>query len=98
MHVLRVNYQIQEWKRAHSPYPDIPTPFGHVWKIDENGDLEYGWPEGDILPQELIDILSENAIDTDSDDDEENIRVASLSDIIYDDGDDDFEDATALAN
>ena len=30
--------------------------------------------------------------------DKENIRVSSLSDIIYDDGDDDFEDSTAQAN
>ena len=53
----------------------------------------------DILPQELVEILSENALDTDSDDDEENIRVTSLLNIIYDDGDDDFEDnCTALAN
>ena len=34
--------------------------------------------------------VSENALDTDSDDDE-NIRVASLLDIMYDDRDDDFE-------
>ena len=33
------------------------------------------------------------------DNDEENIRVASLLDIIYDDGDDDFEDnPAALTN
>ena len=43
--------------------------------------------------------MSENALDTVSDDDEENIRVSSLLDIIYDDGDDDFEDnSTVLAN
>ena len=43
--------------------------------------------------------MSDNALDTDSDEDEENIRVASLLDIIYDDGDDDFENtSTALAN
>ena len=50
----------------HLPYPDIPTPVGHGWKIDENGDLEYDWTEGDIFPQEMIDILSENANRTSS--------------------------------
>ena len=40
--------------------------------------------------------LSENAIDTD---DDEDIRVASLLDIIYDNGDDDFEEnSTAPSN
>ena len=96
---LRVSYQIQIWKRAHLRYPYIPTPVGNGMKIDENGNLEYDWTEGDILPQESIHILLENALDTDNDDDEENIRVASLSDITYDDGDDDFEDnSTALTN
>ena len=59
---------------------------------------ESAYTERDILPQELIDILSENAIDTDSDDDEENMwpayRTSSTMTEI-----DDFEDnSTALAN
>ena len=58
-------------------------------KIDEDGNLEYDWTECD-----LIDILSENALDTDSDYDEENIRATSLSDIIYDDGYYDFENSS----
>jgi hypothetical protein len=93
MHILRVNYQTRIWKNAHLPHPDIPSPVGHGWRLDETGNLTYEWTRGDIMPQELVDILSESAPDAnDTDDEEDNIQVNSLADVIYDDDDDADDD------
>ena len=69
MHIKRANYQALVWNTAHDNFPDIPSPFGHGWTKDEHGSLEYQWTEGDILPQELADIVSDYASCDDDDDD-----------------------------
>ena len=52
---------------------------------------------GDFLLQEFIDNMSENALDTDNDDEIE--QVTNLANIIYNDGFADAEDnSTALIN
>ena len=55
------------------------------WTVDKKEKLEYDWTECDILLLEFIDTMSENSLDTDSDDET--------------DGAADTEDnSTALAN
>ena len=66
------------------PYPDIPSPVGKGWKLDDSGHLQNDWVKGDILPQELIDILPDREADTDNDLDVEDIEINNLADIIYD--------------
>lgn len=65
-HIRRVNYQVGIWKRAHIYKPNIPSPIsGHGWTV-EDGVMQPKWMEGDMMPQELIDILEETIEETDS--------------------------------
>ena len=56
-HVRRVNYQVAIWKRACVTKPDVPNPStGHGWILKDNI-LEPLWTSGNILPQQMVDIL-----------------------------------------
>lgn len=91
MHIKRANYQALVWKEStNAYYPDLPSPEEHGWKINSNGDIDYNWCGGDIIPQELVDILSTNEPESnDSDDTVDNI----LSDDIDSDEASDSEDS-----
>jgi hypothetical protein len=86
-HILRVNYQIGIWKRAHVQFPEIPKPNeGHGWIISASNRMEPQWaanPE-DILPQQMVDVLEETLEGSSDMSDDEDIDI---SDIIRD-----FED------
>ena len=84
MHILRCSYQAYIWNMSSVPYPDIPSPVGKGWKLDDSGNLQIDWVKGDILPQELIDIMPDREADTDNDLDVEDIEINNLADIIYD--------------
>ena len=43
MHVQRANYQALIWNNSLERYPDIPSPVGHGWLLDEEGKLGYHW-------------------------------------------------------
>ena len=58
--------------------PEIPSPApDHGWLISEDGLLEPQWTSGDILPQQLVDVINPASADSgagheseeDSDDD-----------------------------
>ena len=70
-HTRRTNYTVAVWKRAHINKPEIPSPSeSHGWILNQNTSiLEPIWSDGDILPQQLIDILQ--AMDSDDESDEE---------------------------
>ena len=58
-HSRCANFQTAIWKRAHLPEYNIPAPTdGHGWEINE-GVLEPKWNSGDILPQNIVDLLVE---------------------------------------
>ena len=77
-HVRRVNYQVAIWKQALLAQPEIPDPSdNHGWIWKENI-LEPKWTSGNILPQQIVDVLDEQIHPDDDDDDD-------------DDGDSDFE-------
>ena len=67
-------------------YPDIESPVGNGWKLDSCGQLQIDWIKGEILPQELIDIMPDGEIDNDENDDlvGDDIEINNLADIIYD--------------
>ena len=84
MHILRSNYQAYIWNRSQEQYPDIPSPDGNGWKVNERGELEIDWVKGDILPRELLDILPEEDVDSEDIDMDTEIEINNLDDIIYD--------------
>ena len=59
MHVRRVNYQAMVWNSALDCYPDISGPVGHGWALDDSRNLIYDWTNGEIMPQEIINIIYE---------------------------------------
>ena len=62
MHIQRANYQAMIWNNSLERYPEIPSPVGHGWVLDESGKLNYDWTKGDIMPQELVDIICETEL------------------------------------
>ena len=68
MHIKRVNYQTLLWKKSTISFPDLPPAKKHGWKVTLDGDLDYNWCAGDIVPQDLVDILSSYQPEDDEDD------------------------------
>ena len=66
MHAERANYQALIWYNADQADPNIPEPCGHGWDVT-NGKLEIKWTSGNLMPQELVDLVIE-APDEDTDD------------------------------
>ena len=94
MHIRGANYQALVLNSTQDCFPDIPEPIGHGWAIDDMGNLIYDWTKGDIMPQELIDIISETESGeenelTDGDKDGETEENDNMNDYIFDDSDDD---------
>ena len=58
-HIKRTNYQVAIWKKADENFPEIPSPEDHGW-VFNNDILEPHWCEGEIIPEELIDIMENN--------------------------------------
>jgi len=46
-------YQDLVWYNAGKANPDIPSPCGQGWEMDD-GQLSIRWTGGDLLPQELV--------------------------------------------
>ena len=70
-HIKRVNYQTARLKRSHIKIPEIPSPAPvHEWVTSDDGLLEPQWCDGDILPQEVVDIIQPDAAEDRGDSDE----------------------------
>ena len=67
-HCRKVNYRVAQFKCAYLNYPQTPHAKGHGWiPTNENEQvLEPVWSEGPILPDKLIDLITEDVINTDS--------------------------------
>ena len=89
MQIFRCNYQVLILKSAAEPYPEISSPIGNGWKMDDDK-LIIQWNNEEILPPELIDILSAEPEHVLSDDEEiEDIEVNNYDDIIFEEDADD---------
>ena len=62
MHIKRVNYQCLIWNRAGMTYPSLPEPEDSNGWILCDGMLQCKWTDGDMLPQELVDLIVEQAV------------------------------------
>ena len=56
-----------------------PPPQGLWWEVNDVGALEIKWTEGDLMPQELIDIR----VHTLARDDEEDEEIPELDNVVY---------------
>jgi len=56
--IKRCNYQAYIWLNAHqSALLLLPRPQGLGWEVNDVGALEIKWTEGELMPQELADII-----------------------------------------
>jgi len=58
LHIKRANYVAHLWKNSHVAYPEIPAPIGFGWELSSDGVITVQWTQGDIMPQQLVDVLS----------------------------------------
>ena len=92
MHIIRANYQALIWNNSNVCFPDIPSPIGHGWMLDEDRCLTFEWTKKkEIMPQQLIDILYQSDIEKESDslgDDfgsDDEIEIDNMMDIMFED-------------
>ena len=72
-HLLRANYQARRLKLSDSTCPEIPQPQeGHGWVCIDDKTVEPQWTDGPILPDNLVDLLEETDLNSDSDSSSEN--------------------------
>ena len=55
--ILCCNYVAMMRKQSHLAYPQLPKATDSGWKLDCSGKLEIEWNAGDIMPQDLIDVI-----------------------------------------
>ena len=100
-HCLRANYQAFIWRHAHIAKPNLPPPDGCGWIKDMDGNLQVDWFDGDMMPQDMADIVETvNNVQTESDDTthatsgqdpsylgtlEEDSEVENIIDVIFED-------------
>ena len=90
-HIRRVNYQVGIWKRAHITDPDIPLATdGHGWTMVD-GKMEPLWYDGDVLPQQLIDIVEGSPTDDEDESDDDGPLPAGTDYLAGDSSDSDSD-------
>ena len=57
-HTTRANYQAYIWKHALDSDIDIPSPNGHGWLMDIDGNLSIDWMDQDPAPQAVLENIS----------------------------------------
>jgi hypothetical protein len=80
MHAVRANYQAFLWYNADKAIPNIPPPSGHGWNVADDK-LGIQWTEGDLMPQELVEVLMDESENSDED---EAPEVVDFSDVVFD--------------
>ena len=58
-HCKRANYQCAIWKRSLDKNPDIPSPVGHVWRVDD-GQLVIDWGDTSPAPEAVMELIACN--------------------------------------
>ena len=81
-HIKRANYQAMIWRQASQAQPNLPSPQENGWKQTSNNTLEIDWCDGQILPNEIVDILTDSEITSDG----ELSQQEAIDDEAYDNG------------
>ena len=95
LHSARANYQCFLWKSANVKCPNIPPPSGNGWMTDRAGNLEVEWVAGEVLPQDVAEILAEESVQQcsiDEDDIDEDDEFENVLDVIFEEEDVDLTD------
>jgi len=96
MHALLSNFVALVklvWRNAHIARPMIPTPFESGWMAGTDGSITNQWTSGDILPQNIVDIMysaSSTATHEVLEEVEENCEIDNMIDEIFEDECDDI--------
>jgi len=56
------------WRNAHQSALLLPPPQGLGWKVNDVGALEIKCTEGELMPQEVADIITDTLAGDDEDD------------------------------
>ena len=81
-HLRRVNYQSLIWHKARYAKPSYPPADEHGWQHTD-GNLQFKWTDGLLMPQELVDVLLKEPIQTVQDCEEPELN--NPIDVIFDD-------------
>ena len=79
----RANYQALIWKKADQATPSIPGPDGHGWNNSVEGELETCWMDGNLMPQELADIITGPLSPFSEHEEEVTVDYEDISDIVF---------------
>ena len=84
-HVQRVNYRVAGYKRADVSIFEKPKAYeeGCGWNKDAEGLIEPLWSVAQILPQSLVDLLSE--VPTEEEEESRDLDYEDLLDYVIDD-------------
>jgi len=58
-HCKRANYQCAIWKKGLDRNPDIPSPVGHGWRVDD-GQLVIDWGDAPPAPEAVMELIACN--------------------------------------
>lgn len=57
LHSSRATYQTHIWRNCLIPKPEIPTPIGNGWKVDEDNSICIKWNNVKPAPDEVLELL-----------------------------------------
>jgi len=84
MHVRRANYQALTWKKADQATPSIPgTKNGHGWNTNIESRFEIYWTNGNLMPQELADIITGPLNPSSEDEEDVTVEYEDISDVVF---------------
>ena len=81
MHVRGANYQALLWKKAAQATLSIPGPDGHGWNTNVEGGIEICWTNGNLMPQELADIIN-GPLNPSSEDEDVTVDYEDISHVV----------------
>ena len=81
-HINRVNHRVACFKKANIPIFEKPKPNdpNQGWIRNEKGELEPRWTTGSVLPQSLVDLIDDTAIEEEDDGEEEEVEFEEHED------------------
>jgi len=91
LHARRANYVAHMWRNAHVCYQRLPSPIGHGWMQADDKHITVQWTKGDLLPQQLVDVLSTcpSRATEQYEEVEEDCEVDNILDMMFEDDDED---------